>query len=490
MGEIFVDGSSSVVVRGSFSADASVQECAAWEMIKMSREQVRHDAASKCSVVSISDHNIVFHVVKPVPIPGFRAREFLLERVWKRQGDKVALVVDGTEHAEFPPSSLYVQGKSAVYVEYKELPSTGIVAHTLVTFTQQIDLGGLIPKSAVNRGAVNRLMYLSTMRKRFDMSLEVDGATRRRNVEMIQEHDDEYSAEETKLLEDGEQHFADFKGMKVKSLKMWSPLTTAEIAFKKKDSHAWGRATTTVRTSPEEVLAFAWDTMRRSSRQEDDLEKSVEERINGHNQLGYTKRLTPKIIYDRDFLGRGVWKKGGEGFVYVTSPEESEARPITGSVVRGQYPSAMKIKRKNDTETTLEYVILPDAGGHLQGSLMNRYLGSNLSYVTEIQEYFQALRRLEEWDADDARAVGEVMCIKTTAEKHPEKGESKQSARIRELFKNHSSLREIGRRYVRERSALMHHHRGDAIYFCRACPVPLIYRITLASLAGTNSLSP
>jgi len=318
---------------------------------------------------------------------------------------------------------------------------------TRVKYTQQVDLGGLIPKSVVNNGAVNQLMFLSRMRKRFDKSLKVDGATRAQNVGLIADHAEQYSEEENALLEEGEKHFADFKEMKAKSLKMASPLTMGEIAFKKKDSHAWGRAITTVRASPEEVLAFLWDPMRRSSRREDDLEKSVEERINGHNQLGYTKRLTPKIIADRDFLGRGGWKKGSEGFVYVTNPEESEARPITDSVVRGKYPSAMKIKRKNDKETTLEYVIHPDAGGSVPSWLMNRYLGSNLSYVTEIQEYFQALRGLEEWDADDARAVGEVMCIKTKAEKHHEKGESKVGARVRELFKKQKALKQIGRKY-------------------------------------------
>jgi len=78
---------------------------------------------------------------------------------------------------------------------------------------------------------------------------------------------------------------------------------------------------------------------------------------------------------------------------------------------------------------------------------MNRYIGSNLRRVTDIQEYFQELRGLEEWDADDARAVGEVMCIKTKAEKHHERGENKQSARIWELFKKHLSLSDIGRRY-------------------------------------------
>jgi len=317
-----------------------------------------------------------------------------------------------------------------------------------VTRTHQADLGGLIPKSVVNSGAVNQLMCLSRMRKQFDKSLVVDGAARVRNVEMIMGHDGvDYSEEENRILTEGEGYFTDFQEMKAKALEMASPLTTAKIAHKSGDMHAWGRSTTTVRARPVEVLALMWDTMRRSAQREDDLEKSVEEQNNGHNMLVYNKKRTPKIVHDRDFLGRFVWKKEGDGFVLVTSPEESYARPITDGVVRGKYPSAMRIKRKNDKETTLEYVIHPDAGGHLIGWLMDRYLDSNLGRVTEIQEYFEAQRGVEEWDADDAKAVGEVMYVKTKTEKHPEKGENKQSARMRELFKRYRGLGEIGRRY-------------------------------------------
>ena len=80
-----------------------------------------------------------------------------------------------------------------------------------MTYTQHVDLGGLIPKSVVNSGAVGQLMYLSTMRKRFDKSLEVDGATRALNVEMISGHNGiDYSEEENRILKKGEKLFTDF----------------------------------------------------------------------------------------------------------------------------------------------------------------------------------------------------------------------------------------------------------------------------------------
>jgi len=452
MGKIFVDGEKDVTIRGVATIDALVRQCAAWDLMKMSREQMKRRSNSERSLVKINEHQSVYRFVRNLHIPSLLPREWIMTSVWKWRDLRTLEIAyeHNPDHELFPKmSSKFMRDGNSSTVHYllEEMPTSRGVPQTRVTFTQTVNLGGLVPKWAVTRQGGKQLMYLSTMRKQFDKSLEIDCATRAQNVGLIADHMEQYSEEENRILAEGENHFTDFQGMKVKSLKMASPLTTAKIAYKSGGRHAWGRATTTVRARPEEVLAFTWDAMRRSARRDEDLEKSVEERINWHNTLVYVKKRTPKIILDRDFLGRCVWKKEGEGFVLVTSPEESEARPITGSVVRGKYWSALKIKRKNDKETTLEYVINQDAGGSLPGWLMSRYTGSNLAFVTEIQEYFQALRGLEEWDADDARAVGEVMCIKTKAEKHSEKGENKQSARMRVLFKKHLSLCEIGRRY-------------------------------------------
>ena len=190
-----------------------------------------------------------------------------------------------------------------------------------------------------------------------------------------------------------------------------------------------------MRASPEEVLAYMWDATKRSGQYEDDLEKSVVQQASGHSMLVYTKKKTPRAISDRDFLGRVLWKRTNEGFLFVTSPEESDARPITDSVVRAKYPSSM-------------YLIHPDFGGSGGFAyLMNFYTASNLSYVSEIEEYFQELRGLEEWDADDGRAVGEAMCIKSKAEKHCEEGESKVGARMRKLFKKQKALKQIAKKY-------------------------------------------
>ena len=88
-----------------------------------------------------------------------------------------------------------------------------------------------------------------------------------------------------------------------KDVKLVSPLAQGKIAFKKGDNKAWGWGSTIVRGSPEDILSFSWDTLGRGKSRADDREKSVDERLNGHNQLLYHWKTTPKFIADRDFFG-------------------------------------------------------------------------------------------------------------------------------------------------------------------------------------------
>jgi hypothetical protein len=188
----------------------------------------------------------------------------------------------------------------------------------------------------------------------------------------------------------------------------------------------------------------------------DDLEKAVVEAPSDHNKLVYVKKLTPSVLDNRDFYGRSIWRKvSDETFVIVTTSEEGIKRPHLPRVIRGKYPSAMRITKLNDQETRIEYVIHPDFGGTVPSWAMNLYIGSNLSYISEIRENFQALRGLEQWDEGDGKAVGEVMMIETKAEKVREltkgkrKGnsESGSQARMRHLSKKYKGLEEINAKY-------------------------------------------
>ena len=457
------DGES--LLRASATVDATVEDCAAFETAKMSRgEQQRHfeEKGLERSLVRVNAHSSTFHMVRRLDFPGAQPREWLVRSVWKwkdERKEEMALSCETLDNnEEYPADPSFAKVKFACMWVFKRLKKVGRVDQTLMTVTMRVDLGGYIPQSAVRRLGVQQLIGVSLLRRQFDKSLEVDGAVRAENMKMIAEHDTVYGTYERVCLFRGEQQFVVSEGSEAKSLKMASPLTTAEIAFEKKGSRAWGRATTTVRASPEEVLAFMWDAVRRSARREDDLERSLEEQANGHNKLVYNKKRTPKIIADRDFLSRYVWKKEDEGFLLVTIPEESEnriqssfsgvGRALSGvlpasiksreeRVVRGKYPSAMRIQRKNDKETTVEYVLQIDFGGSLPTWLTNSYVGSSACYVTEIQEHFQELRKLEDYDADDGKALGVRLM-------HPgtEKGK-KPWRKVKDVVGKHRALKEL-----------------------------------------------
>jgi uncharacterized protein with ATP-grasp and redox domains len=127
------------------------------------------------------------------------------------------------------------------------------------------------------------------MRKRFDQSPAIDAASNLRLVAMIQNHDEPYTEKEEETLEDGRKLLEVFANQKSKELKMASHKTQAKIAYKPGDKHAFGWATTTVRASSQEVLAFVWDTEARCKARPDDLDKSVDERPNEHSMLVYVR---------------------------------------------------------------------------------------------------------------------------------------------------------------------------------------------------------
>ena len=200
------------------------------------------------------------------------------------------------------------------------------------------------------------------------------------------------------------------------------------------------------------MFAFVWDVVGQFVDNSDGGFGNIDETPNLHNQLLYFFKKVPKPLADRDGLMRLVWKETGENcFLVVASPAESARRPPTASALRMQLFYAMKIARKNDRETTIDYVIHPNVGGVVQGVMKKvifaRFLRRSLGHTTDIQQYFQEQRGLEDWDADDGRAVGEVMCVATREERRRENRESKVGARMRELIKKQKGLGEIAEKY-------------------------------------------
>ena len=253
------------------------------------------------------------------------------------------------------------------------------------------------------------------------------------------------------------------------------------------DRHAWAWASTEVRASAAEVLAYFWDVEKRCTQREDELDKAVDEQISDHSRLVFTEKGAPHPLFNREFLTRWLWMEIEGGYAIVSEPELSERRPLpnhllrrfsrqlsrrsfstvpvisqetpqkqaqhqvgsgirrlsntraasdgTRSVVRGKFPSAMRIIALSETESSIEYVasarfalflwhqprsrtypgshtgcpryvIHPDFGGMLPTWASHLSISKDLMILTEVQQYFQELRPLDEYDAIDGRALG------------------------------------------------------------------------------------
>ncbi|GMI35861.1 hypothetical protein TeGR_g6190, partial [Tetraparma gracilis] len=254
------------LIKATTVVDAPIAEVAAWELAKMSRENQKEHAASgglERDLVKINNHQNIFHVVYDLSIPKFLPRQGVTMQVWMWAADKKELTVvyDDVKHDEFPERKEYLRMSATIMVKYKQEAEVGGVPQTKVTYTLQVDVGGVIPKWVQNRQGVGKLMFLSKLRKRFDRSLELDVTQMEELVEMIRRHRRdgvEYSKEEEKIMAEGRTWFKAFDGLKSKDVAMRSPQTKGKVAYKRGDSRRWGWSTATVRASPNEVLAFVW----------------------------------------------------------------------------------------------------------------------------------------------------------------------------------------------------------------------------------------
>jgi hypothetical protein len=254
-------------------------------MAKTSRENMKRHIARgglERDLVEVNDHQHVYHVVVDMSIPGFLPRQFVSRVVWKWGEDKTELKValDHVHHDGFAERKEYLRACTTTLVKYTQEAKLRGINQTKVTWTQQVDLGGAIPKWVQNRQGVSNFMYaiehasyfaharhlpapcdryLSTMRKRFDRSLEIDAARNLRLVSGIQNHDEPYTEAEEEIVRVGMERLEMFRNgtTKVKKAKSLTPTVKNEIAFKEGDPIVWGRSETLVRATKEEVNAAA-----------------------------------------------------------------------------------------------------------------------------------------------------------------------------------------------------------------------------------------
>ncbi|GMI30415.1 hypothetical protein TeGR_g15014 [Tetraparma gracilis] len=365
--EGFHKGGKNGIPRASTVLDEEICACAAWSYPLETRHEIKAffaDGGVESAVTVHNSHYVTGQQLRDFNIPTFSPREFVARSVWRWESEtELLLVTESCLAEQYPIRPGIVRASVTTLRKFERLDPVGEIPQTRITWTQQPDMGGFIPSKAVRGAAVGQMMYVSTMRKRFDKSPAIDAASNLRLVTIIQNHDDdEYTEEEEEILTSGLKHFDNFREQKGKDVKMGSRLTTAKLAYEDGDRLAFGYATTM-------------------------------------------------------------------------------------NVVRATYPSAYKIIDAGSGFTKLEYVIHPDSGGVIPAIVMRQIMGSNLEHVSHARRHLQSLRGLEDWDAKDGEAIGEVLVTKTDAEEHHGKGETKVEARVRETMEKQKGLKELGQKH-------------------------------------------
>ncbi|GMI32508.1 hypothetical protein TeGR_g10375 [Tetraparma gracilis] len=331
-GELTVGSASAVV-------DASLERCAAWTFVEAARLRIKDGDGShrtRCDIQpSGRQGQVVDAAYKP---PGGKEMTCKTRSVWNVVSEKKVVVA--FEHTEDAGCSVRCTALLTCTLrdEVGEIQLTDVSLQLAIRAKSSAKIG----RGPLEKFMELRLARIAELRVRFDRSLDVDTFKRRELVKMINRHTGQYSEEEEEIMSEGRASFMAFDALKSKDVNMRSPQSKAKVAYKKGDSRAWGWSAATVRASPEEVLAYAWDTKSRYKMRPDDVVKEIDETPSGHNQLVYVKKQMPTVIADRDFeffqqqRTMGDYDKAdGRALGYrLTYPDEKNKKTPSKAVAR------------------------------------------------------------------------------------------------------------------------------------------------------------
>ena len=165
--EGFHKGGKNGIPRASAVLDEDICVCAAEGFITMARHKVQEFFANgglERDMQMHSDHSFTGQQVRDFKIPTFSPREFVVRSVWRWESETVLLVATESCLAEqYPIRPGIVRGSVMTLKKFERLDPLGEIPQTRITWTQQPDMGGLIPSRAVRGAAVGQMMYVRRM---------------------------------------------------------------------------------------------------------------------------------------------------------------------------------------------------------------------------------------------------------------------------------------------------------------------------------------
>ena len=433
-------GSSEVVV------DEAAEECVAWELLPFSGlrmiDWVRKGGVRKEShSTSVNDHHVITKATLGFTTKQVRRRVFECDAVFKKNEQNEWSISTVPIDAKQDRKTAVLQhivaetvrGTLRSQTTFTPLqPTRGGIPQTRIVDTFQIDLAGLKMPHTLVHSAAQSLIFdkMAKVRKFFDKSAAKDEHERSHYVKIfLKTGENNTTPEEEAIFHSACKRIVEFDGITRKK-KMNSHIRMAEssIAYIPGERMAWGHSVAEVSASPEEVLAYFWDFDSRHSAKPDTVKKLTVEEVNAHNKVNYMIKIASNTaIAPRDVLFRCLWRKwdNGGGIDYVMQPIKDPRYPENNSdgLVRALYPTIVTLK--NDVKkgkTVVNFLCQLDFGGSDHSGLvsffMSFYMKQQLKRTTILQQYFQRLRKLETFDADDGIAIGETLMMQEDRQQH------------------------------------------------------------------------
>ncbi|GMI09905.1 hypothetical protein TrLO_g15291 [Triparma laevis f. longispina] len=430
MESILEDGKPVMAGRAVTIVDASIFEAAAWERSKLTRKAMKlhYDFGGlDRDLVSFNDHSYLYRTAIDLGVAGFASREWLMWGVWK-MADENTLLVGGSdaEDERFPVSARskgakkYVRASSTFLWKYERLPEIKGIPQTRVTYCQQIDLKGLIPKAIVNSMVVGTLAFLTDMRNHFNRSSEIDAIRRAEIVESIKRNYDFILAEDA--MNTFEKLFKEVKGSEQPSSSYG--MAESKVYASLFGRHAWGRTSLKARATLEDVAAFLWDLdsfanfvihgagerMNFKDKGEEGFSKRGvvrRQKLDGSNL--HRERLFESEItlswFDDDTIV--IVLQGSDAADEGKGGESSSRRRMSSvaPVLVGE-ATAVLLRRLSEAETKIEYAITLDLGLGSTHNETKNLLHRRLEEIWECSVYFQRLLPLKEYGLEDGVALG------------------------------------------------------------------------------------
>jgi len=189
----------------------------------------------------------------------------------------------------------------------------------------------------------------------------------------------------------------------------------------KGESNAWGKATATIDTSAENVLAWFWDYC--SNERLDAVKKlhknprEVIKHISLNHNVFSTIKALPWPLNARQFIYENTWtKQDDDTYVYAFRPpttnEFDDNRLVdvgnhkAKALVQGESRGFVILKNVGDQKCDVTYVQQADAKGNLPAKVMDSQIPKGLRSVFQVRETFN---RDDEIDQEERNELMGVM---------------------------------------------------------------------------------